>query len=202
MIKIHHARRTRSVRVVWLLEELGVPYELATFEFTRENLRRPEYLALHPLGKIPVIQDRDVTLFESGAILEYLLEEHGGGRLAPPPGSRDRALYLQWFHFGEASLTTHVGTIVRHRFTLPEEERIPAAAEDGRVRLHQALELVDKALAERPFILGDEFTAADIMVAYGVAISKIMRELPPALGALSAYLSRMKERPAYERAWA
>jgi glutathione S-transferase len=202
MIKIHHARLTRSVRVVWLLEELGVPYELATFEFTRENLSRPEYLALHPLGKVPVIQDDDVTLFESGAILEYLLEEHGGGRLAPPPGSRDRARYLQWFHFGEASLTTHVGTIVRHRFTLPEVERIPAAAEDGRVRLHQALDVVDKVLAERPFILGDEFTAADIMVAYGVAISKIMRELPPELGALSAYLSRMKKRPAYERAWA
>jgi glutathione S-transferase len=202
MIKVHHARRARSVRVIWLLEELGVPYELATFDFTRENLRRPEYLALHPLGKIPVIQDRDVTLFESGAILEYLLEEHGRGRLAPPPGSPERPQYLQWFHFGEASLMTHVGSIVRHVFTLPEAERVPAVAEDGRVRLRQALELVDKALAERPFVAGDEFTAADIMVGYGIAISKIMRVLPPELGALSAYLSRMKERPAYERAWA
>jgi glutathione S-transferase len=201
MIKVHHARRTRSVRVVWLLEELAVPYELATFEFTRENLRRPEYLALHPLGKVPVIEDGDVTLFESGAILEYVLEKYGGGRLAPSPASRDRALYLQWFHFGEASLTTHVGSIVRHLFTLPEAERVPAVAEDGRRRLHQALDVVDKALAERPFILGDEFTAADIMIGYSVAIAKIMRELPAELGALSGYLSRLKERPAYARAW-
>lgn len=179
-----------------------MPYVLQSLEFSRENLMRPEYLALHPLGKVPVVQDGDVTLFESGAILEYLLEKYGAGRLAPPPGSRERAHYLQWFHFGEASLTTHVGTIVRHRFTLPEAERIPVAAEDARRRLHQALAVVDEALTTRPFILGEEFTAADIMLGYGVAVSKIMKELPPGLATLSGYLSRLKERPAYERAWA
>jgi glutathione S-transferase len=202
MITVHHARLTRSVRVLWLLEELEVPYEIAPLDFSGEGLRRPEYLALHPLGKIPVVQDGDVTLFESGAILEYLLEKYGTGRLAPPPATRERAQYLQWFHFGEASLTTHVGTVVRHRFTLPEAERIVVAAEDARRRLHQALEVVDGVLATRRFILGDEFTAADIMVGYGVAVTKIMKELPNELTALSGYLSRLRERPAYARAWA
>ena len=92
-------------------------------EFKPELLRAPEHLARHPLGLLPVVQTDGVTFFESGAIVEYLLEKYGQGRLAPPPGTPERALYLQWFHYGEASLATHVSTIVRQRFGYGGQER-------------------------------------------------------------------------------
>jgi glutathione S-transferase len=202
MIRIHHARRARSVRVIWLLEELAVPYELATFEFSPAELRRPEYLALHPLGQVPVIQDGDVTLFESGAILEYLLEQYGKGRLAPAPGTKDRPLYLQWFHFGEASLAQHTGEIVRNRFVKPEAQRVPAIVEEARLRLGAALAVVDRGLEGREFMVGDSLTAADIMVSYGIVMARITKELPAEFTNVAAYLERLKTRPGYQRAWA
>lgn len=205
MIKIYHARRARSARVIWLLEELGVPYELETIEFTAEVLQSPTYLKLHPLGRIPVVQDGPVTLFESGAILEYLLEKYGEGRLAPAPATPERAEYLQWFHFGEASLATHVSEIVRQRFGRPSEA--PAPTNDailalGRERLARALAVVDRTLNGRAYICGPSFTAADIMVSYGITMARIVRELPAELEAVAAYLERLKQRPAYARAWA
>jgi glutathione S-transferase len=202
VIQLHHAKRARSARVIWLLEELGVPYELVTFEFKPENLQSPEYLKLHPLGQVPVVRDGDVTMFESGAILQYLLEKYGQGRLEPAVGTPERAEYLQWFHFGEASLAQIVSTIVRHRFNKPEAERIPVIVTEARERLRPVLELVERTLQGRRFILGGDFTAADIMIAYGLVMAKITKELPADLPNIAGYLDRLKERPAYGRAWA
>jgi glutathione S-transferase len=202
MIKVHHARRARSARVIWLLEELSVPYELSSLEFKPEILKSPAYKALHPLGQVPVIEDGGITLFESGAILEYLLEKCGQGRLAPAIGSPDRALYLQWFHYGEASLARHMGDIVRHRFGLPEPERNLAFLEEARRRFRDALTVVDRALEGRKYMLGEAFTAADIMIAYGIVMGRITKELPAEFANVAAYLARLQERPAYERAWA
>jgi glutathione S-transferase len=202
MIKIHHAKRARSARVIWLCEELSIPYALATFEFKREILKSPEYLALHPLGQVPVIQDGDITMFESGAILEYLLEKHGEGRLTPAIGSPDRALYLQWFHYGEAAIARHVSDIVRHRFMLPEAERNAAFVEEARGRYREALGVADAALAGRKYMLGETFTAADIMIAYGMVMGKITKELPAEFANIAAYLGLLQQRPAYEKAWA
>jgi len=122
MITLHHVPFSRSLRVRWLLEELGLPYELATRSFA--DLKRPEHLALHPLGKVPVLVDGGVVLFESGAILQHLLERYGSGRLEPKPGTPERARYWQWFHYAEASVTPPLGLIVRHTVLLPEGERI------------------------------------------------------------------------------
>lgn len=202
MIKVHHAKRARSSRVIWLLEELGEPYERVTFDFKPENLRSPEYLKLHPLGEVPVVQDGDVTIFESGAILQYLLEKYGKGRLEPRVGTPERAPYLQWFHFGEASLAQIVSTIVRHRFNKPEAERIPAIVTEARERLRPVLAVVERALEGREFIAGSDFTAADVMIAYGLVMARITKELPAELPNVAGYLERLKERPAYGRAWA
>jgi len=202
MIRIHHARRARSARVIWLLEELGVSYELDTIEFKRENLRSPEYIKLHPLGLVPVMEDGPVRIFESGAILEWLLEKYGEGRLAPKPATPERALYLQWFHYGEASLARYIGDVVRHRFTLPEAERKADVVEGARARLLEALAVVERELGGRAFILGGDFSAADIMVAYGIVMARITGELPKNLTNVAAYLDRLKARPAYARAWA
>jgi glutathione S-transferase len=128
MIAIHHGRRARSVRVIWLLEELQIPYELRPVEFDHDVMHAPEYLRLHPLGQVPVMQDGDITIFESGAIVEYLLARYGAGRLMPDPSSWSaRAQYLQWFHFGEASVAKWANDIVRDRFYLPASERVPEA---------------------------------------------------------------------------
>ena len=202
MLKVHHARRARSARIIWLLEELSVPYELAQLEFKREILRSPEYLALHPLGQIPVLEDGQTTMFESGAILEYLLETRGEGRLAPAVGSPSRAHYLQWFHYGEASIARHLSDIVRHRFSLPEADRNAAFLEEARGRYRETLHVIERALQGQKFVLGDAFTAADIMISYGMIVGKITRELPAELGNIADYLGRLQERPAYAKAWA
>jgi glutathione S-transferase len=201
MIKIHHARRARSVRVIWLLEELGVAYEIEPLEFKREKLQSPGYLKLHPLGQVPVVQDGDLTIFESGAIVEYLLEKYGEGRLAPAPGTRQRGEYLQWFHFGEAGPARHVSEIVRHRFG-NESERIPEIVTASRERLRETLAVVERALEGQSYVLGAHLTAADIMIAYGIVIAKIIGELPADLPNITAYVGRLKERTAYQRAWA
>lgn len=202
MLKIYHSRRARSARVIWLMEELGVPYQLEALDFSPATLKSPEYLELHPLGQIPVIQEDGITMFESGAILEYLLEKHGQGRLAPAPATRERAEYLQWFHYGEASLARHTSDIVRQRFAAdaqaPESAAILARA---RTRFAESLAVVDRALTGRDFICGAGFSAADIMIAYGIVMGKIIRELPPELANVATYLERLKQRPAYERAW-
>jgi glutathione S-transferase len=202
MIKIHHARPSRGARVVWLCEELGVPYEIVPHEFNRSALQSPAYLAVQPLGQLPAIEDGDVRMFESGAILVYLLEKYGQGRLAPAPGTRERAEYLQWFHFGEASLAVHVTTIVRHRFGRSEEKRLEGAVTEGRERAKLGIEVVERALHGRPYILGDDFTAADIMVSYGIIMANFIGELPDGLENVRAYMARLKERPAYGPAWA
>jgi glutathione S-transferase len=199
MIKIYHSRRARSARVIWLLEELSVPYEIAPVDFTPEVLKDPDYLKLHPLGQIPVIQDGALTLFESGAILEYLLETYGDGRLAPAPRSPSRASYLQWFHYGEASLARPMSDIVRQRFR--ETDTPELVLERSRARFHAAVAVVDRALEHQPYIAGESFSAADIMVAYGLVMGRIIRELPAQFTNVAAYMARLKHRPTYDRAW-
>jgi glutathione S-transferase len=201
MIKVHHARRARSARVIWLLEELGVPYEVKQLDFSPAALQTPEHLHLHPLGQLPVIEDGGVTMIESGAILEYLLERYGNGRLAPAPGSPERPIYLQWFHYGEASLARYVSDIVRSRFGMPESVRCAEYTPFARDRYRAALAPVDEALASREFITGKDFSAADIMLSYGMIMGKITGELPADFTNVAAYMKRLKERPAYAKAW-
>jgi glutathione S-transferase len=202
MLKVHHARRARSVRVVWTLEELGVQYELVALKFSPEELSSPAYKKLHPLGLVPVIQEGDKTIFESGAIVQYILEEYGEGRLAPAPRTALRATYLQWFHFGETEVARFVSEIVRNRFGKPPEQRLEAVVVESRQRLGDSLAVVDGELAGKPYIVGEDFTAADIMVSYGITMARIVGELPKELTNVGAYLERLKGRPAYARAWA
>jgi glutathione S-transferase len=202
MIKVHHSRRARSARVLWLLEELGVPYVVQQLEFSPAALQTPEYLQKHPLGLVPVIEDDSVRMFESGAILEYLLERYGNGRLAPPPGDPARPTYLQWFHYGEATLARYVSDIVRSRFGMPESVRCAEYTPFARSRYHAALTPVNDALGTREYIAGSEFTAADIMISYGIIMGKITGELPAEFANLASYLGRLKARPAYGKAWA
>ena len=202
MIKLYHASKTRSVRVLWLLEELGVPYELAPMAFTQEALKSPAFLRVNPCGSLPAIEDGDVVMFESGAIVEYLLERYGNGRLAPPAGSPARARYLQWLHFGEASLLPPLGDIAQHAMFRPEAERIPAMVADGRRRAAAKLDVLEQALAGSAYLCGAELTAADVMVGYGVAIAALLGVVGDQHPSLRAYLARLETRPAFQKAFA
>ena len=199
MITLYHAPMSRSVRVRWLLEELAIPYQLELRKLGQ--LKEPDYLAVHPMGKVPAIRDGDLVLFESGAIVQYVLETYGGGRLEPKRGSPERPLFLQWLHFAEATVTPPLGDLVQHTLLRPEAERIAALVPDATKRAGNALALVDRALAGRSWLLSD-FSAADVMLGYSVALASFVKLVSDATPNVKAYLARCRERPAFQKATA
>ncbi len=200
MLTLYHAPMTRSARIVWLLEELGLPYRLEMVPFTPPAV---PFSQPTPSGKFPVLVDGGLTMFESGAILEYLLERYGEGRLAPPPGTPQRGTFLQWVHFAEGTAAPPIGELIRQLLFRTDAERIPAAVDDARIRTAATLAVVERTLAGRPHLLGDDFSAADIMIGYTLALARLVGALDPATQPnLVAYLARLEERPACQKAFA
>ncbi|MBY0399290.1 glutathione S-transferase family protein [Myxococcota bacterium] len=202
-MKLHHVPGSRSCRVLWLLEELGgLEFEVETYRLGDPRLRSPEYRALNPAGQVPTFEDGGVAFHESGAIVQYLLERHGRGRFEPALDSPARGPYLQWLHWSEASLMPPLGQINAHRFVLREADRIPAALELARRQFARVVAQLDQALADRDYLVEDRFTAADLMAGYGIALARMVGELPPPPKALAAWFARLEQRPAFERALA
>lgn len=209
MITLYHAPMSRSLRVRWLLEELAIPYQLEIRKLA--ELKTPEYLALHPLGKVPSIRDDaagdgaagdgELVLFESGAIVQYLLETYGKGRLEPKRGSPLRPAFLQWLHFAEAGMTPPLGLIVQNTLIRPEAERISAIVPDAIKGAGNALAVAERALAGRDWLLS-EFSAADVMMGYSVLLANFVKLVTDATPNLKAYLTRCQERTAFQRATA
>jgi glutathione S-transferase len=197
MLKLYHAQLTRSIRIVWLLEELGIPYELATVAFKPP---RHSFEQATPAGKFPTLEDDGLVLFESGAILEYLIEKYGKGRLAPPVGSPDRGPYLQWVHFAEATAFPPIGDIARHSMFLPEAERIPQVAADGRVRAKNALDVLERALAGKEYLVGKELSGADIMMGYFLMAARMLGLVGAEYPNIGAYWERLAARPGLQKA--
>ena len=200
MLTIYHSPRSRSMRVVWLAEELGLTYRLETFEMFGEAMRSPAHLAIHPLGKVPAIDDEGFVLWETSAILSYLIGRSGDGSLLPPRETREGALAIQWMDFGESPLTVILGEIAAHAGPMPEERRIPALVKRGRELAPSLIAVVERALAGRPFILGERFSAADIMLGFGLGIARHLAFVSDATPNCRAYLERLESRPAYRRA--
>jgi glutathione S-transferase len=198
MIKLYHAPMTRSMRIYWLLEELGdVPYQLERVQFAPP---KQPFSQATPLGKVPVLEDGEVLMFESGAILEFILERYGKGRLAPAQGTPPRAAYLQWVHFSEATLFPPLGDIVRHTIFKPEGERVPAVVEDARARARVTLGVLERALERKQFLLGAEFSGADVMMGFTLLAAKRLGVLDADFPAVSEYLGRLESRPALQKA--
>ena len=203
MITIYHVPRTRSARVIWLCEELDLPYEVVPVDFSPEYLKSAEWRRLNPIRKVPALTDLDAagnpfTMIESGAMVHYLLERYGEGRLQPAAGTPESALFLQWSWFAEASLARPLGDMVHHSLLKPETERIPAVVEDGRKRVEICLDAVEAALEDRDFLLGNELTAADIMMGYSLALAQRMGVLDERYPKLVAYLGRLEARPGFQ----
>lgn len=202
MIRIHHLGHSQSERIVWLCEELGLPYELR--HYTRDPvtlLSPPALKALHPLGASPVIEDGELLLAESAAIVEYLIATHGGGRLRPGPGHPDHVNFLYWFHFANGNLQpAMVRLVFLKRVQLPADHPVPVALQG---RLDRILAHVEARLAQVPYFAGSDFTAADIMSVFSLSTMRLFQpvDLAP-YPAVRAYLRRIGERPAYRRAMA
>jgi len=200
VLKIYHSPLSRSLRVVWLAEEIGLPYELEPLAMFSEEMKRPEYLRIHPLGKVPAIDDDGFVLWETSAIFEYLDAKYGKGALIPPRDTPDGARAIQWICFGENPLTVIMGEIAAHGGALPEEMRIPALVERGREIAPALVKVVERALGDGPFILGERFSAADIMLGFGASIARYLGFVNERTPRLCDYCDRLAERPAYQRA--
>jgi glutathione S-transferase len=201
MIKIYHVPRTRSLRVIWLCEELGIPYEVIPIDFSPAYRATAEYRRLNPVGKVPAIADGDFTMFESGAIVEYLLERYGNGRLRPAPGTLESAVYLQWAWFAEATFARPLGDIAQHTFIKPEPNRIPAVVEDARERALLCLDAIEAAIPSNGYLAGREFSAADIMMGYSLSLARMVGVLTASSYAnVNAYMARLEQRPAFVKA--
>jgi glutathione S-transferase len=198
MIKLYFAPRTRAVRVLWLLEELGLPYELVRVDF--QPPARNFFLQQTPSGKIPTLEDGDIVMFESGAIIEYLLEQYGAGRLAPAPGSRDRAAFLQWLHFAESTAFPPLGILVWLTRYRADAAGHASLIDDTRRRAAAGLDVLERQLAQTPYLVGDGFTAADIMMGFTLVAARFLGPLDDRYPALNAYLARLQERPAFQKA--
>lgn len=200
MISIYHLDTSRSERIVWLMEELGLPYQLEVFN-RAPNVFAPEELKqVHPLGFAPVIRDGETVLAESGAIVEYIVARHGGGRLAVGPEQPEFANYLYWLHYAEGSLMPQIMREWYLDRMLPDADAAP-----GMKRIRSAtrthLALVEGHLASHPYFAGDAFTAADIMMAFPFTTMRRFRDLGFAPdSAIQAYLHRIEARPAYRAA--
>src|SRR5207244_6480417 len=162
-MKLYYSTQSRAVRPRWMLEEIGAPYELVRLQLGTDT-KTPAYLKLNPNGTVPALVDGDLVLFESAAICQYLADRHPEKRLAPPLGTPARGLYYQWIHYAMSGLEPPAVTIFMHTIQKPEAERSPTLVAEAKKQIAAVLGVLDAALAGRPFILGDQFTTADVML--------------------------------------
>lgn len=198
-LKLIHFPMTRSLRVVWALNELGLEADIETRPFVREKLKEPEYLALHPMGKTPVFFDGETRIIESIAIIEYLANKYGEGQLARKPTDPDYAEYLQWLHFGEAGMGGYVNMLIGQTALLPEDQRIPAMAEWARHETKNCLNFIEQNLSDDGYLL-DEFSLADIAVGYLLFLVKITRNGNLMGDKTAAYFKRLTARDGWQEA--
>ena len=212
MVTVHHLNNSRSQRILWLLEELGVPYEVIRYERDAKTmLAPPALLAVHPLGKSPVITDNGATVAESGAIVEYLMDKYGNGRLIPPAGTPERLRYTYWLHYAEGSAMPPL--LLKLIFDRVEATPMPwpfsamARRIAGGVRgafiapqLKQHLDFMEGELATRPWYTGQEFTAADVQMSFPLEAARARAGLDASRPKLFDLLNRMRAREAYKRA--
>jgi glutathione S-transferase len=197
MLTLHHAPNSRAGRIVWLLEELGLEYTLNRMDFHPRDLKSDEHRARHPLGRIPVLDDDDVSLYESGAIVEYLVARHSDGALRPAVDSPFFPEYLQWFHYCEGMVMPPVNTIVVQTLLLPPDRQNKEVLAQAKKLLARAIMPLDEALDGRDYLIGD-FSAADVMLGHACYMSRRLGCVAPELKNVNAWIDRIEQRPAFQ----
>ena len=200
-MKIYHVKGTRSIRVIWLCAELDVPLEIETIErFDADFKASSEWRAISPTGKVPVLDDDGLTIYESGAIVQYVLEKYGPGGLTVESGTVESAMYHQWSWFAEATFARPLGDIAHHTRIKPPAERIPAVVDDARKRALLCLDAVNNHMKNNDYLVANRFTAADIMMGYTLVLARSSEVLRDAHPHAVRYLQRLLDRPAMQQA--
>ena len=212
MIIVHHLNNSRSQRVLWLLEELGLEYEIVRYQRDSQTmLAPPELRAIHPLGKSPVISDGDIVVAESGAICEYLIDTYGAGRMAPPRGTPERRRWTYFLHYAEGSLMTpllmklvfdRIETSPAPFFVRPIVSRLAQRVKRVYItpQINQHMNYLEGELGKYTWFAGDEFSAADIQMSFPLEAAAARGGLDEAWPRLMAFLDRIHRRPAFQRA--
>lgn len=198
-MKLYYAANTRAIRIAWLFEELGMDYEIVPFKLGDKSMREPDYLAVNPNGRVPTIVDGDVTIHESGAIVEYVLARYGNGRLIPAQDSPEFAEYLQWLHYAEGMIMPQINVIMVETVFLPPERRNETNVKRATKLLNNMLKAVDAALEGKEYLAG-EFSGADIMCGQAVIVSDRLGADLSDKPNLKPYIDRLKARPAFQKA--
>lgn len=195
MLKIYHFPGTRGFRVIWVCEELSVPYEIVPVNFAAEYRASPEWRALSPVGKVPVMTDGDMTMFESCAMMQYVLDRYGDGRLQPAKDDPTYAHYLQWCWFAEATFARPLGEIVNHRREFKPE--LYDVVAEMKSRATACVAALDAALSDRDYLLGDTLSAADLSICYTMrGYRRMVSESLPAN--IQTYFDRVTALPSCE----
>ena len=192
MMQLYWSPRSRSFSALWLMEETGQPYERVLTDISAGAQKTPEYLAINPMGKVPALKDGEATLAEAAAICAYVAERYPEAKLAPPPGDRLRAKYLYWLFFSPGCIEPAMVQLAT------KIEMNPAAAGWGEAQ--RVFDVLDAALAKGPWLLGDTFSAADIMIGSGLNFAVRLFKMVPSRPSFDAYIARCMARPAFQRA--
>ena len=199
MIKLYLTPNTRAGRVAWLLEELNMEYELEILPFTKEGLKSPEHRARHALGRVPVIEDGDISIFESGAIIQYILDKYDDKGLKPAVESNDYPYYLQWFHYCEGMVMPPMNQIVVQTVLLPPDRRDEAVLNQATNLLSKALKPVNEFLDGKDYLIGD-FSAADCMLGHSCFMSNRFGTVSDEMQNIKRYISNIESRSAFQKA--
>lgn len=198
-IKLYHCKGARSVRPLWTLEEMGIPYELEVMAFPPRFLQEG-YLNVNPLGTVPAMTDGDLTMTESAGICQYLVDCHGPTTIALTPKDKDYGLYLNWLHRSDATLTFPQTIVLRYTQLEPEERRLKQAADDYTQWFFSRLKSVEQATGEHEFLCAGRFTIADICVGYALYLADTLGLRGGFKPNTEAYYKRLSERAAFQRA--
>ena len=199
MLKVYFTPGTRAGRIIWLLEELGLEYEVNILPFTKEGLKSPEHRARHALGRVPVIEDGDISIFESGAIIDYVLERHKNGGLKPSSDAPEFPFYLQWYHYCEGMVMPPMNQIVVQTILLPPDRRDETVLNQAKNLLTKSLAPVNENLANKDYLIGD-FSAADLMLGHSCFMANRLGCVNDEMKSIKDYVARINARPAFQKA--
>ena len=199
MLKVHFVAGTRAGRVVWLLEELGLEYEVNIMPFTKEGLKSPEHRSRHALGRVPVLEDGDISIFESGAIIDYVLERHKNGGLKPSSDAPEFPFFLQWYHYCEGMVMPPMNQIVVQTILLPPDRRDEIVLNQAKNLLTKSLAPVNENLANKDYLIGD-FSAADLMLGHSCFMANRLGCVNDEMKSIKDYVARINDRPAFQKA--
>tara|TARA_X000000950_G_scaffold1081_1_gene1180 strand:+ start:288 stop:899 length:612 start_codon:yes stop_codon:yes gene_type:complete len=199
MLKLHFAPSSRAERVLWLLEELELPYELNSMPFHPEALKSNSHRKKHPLGRIPVLEDGEICIYESGAIIDYILEKHKNGGLKPPIDSLEYPYYLQWFHFCEGMIAQPMNTIVVHTIILPPDRRDETVLGQAKRLASKSLSAIETALEGKEYLVGN-FSGVEFMTGHCCTKLNMLGCVTEDMKNLKRYVNNIESRPAFQKA--